>query len=183
MDIINLILIGAVVGANNFAVAIALGMQKEKINVKKIVAVFVFFETFIPLVGAFIGLTVLNILGLPGNIIGGSLLILLGLLSFKSAFNTDNQDSVLSKIARSWKGLIILAMGLSIDNLIVGFSLGLNEAHPFILSGIIGVFSFIFINVGIKVGQKSKKHWGKYSKIAVAFLLIMIGIIDILGYL
>jgi putative Mn2+ efflux pump MntP len=183
MDIINLIIIGAVVGANNFAVAIALGMQKEKVNVKRVVTVFVLFETFIPLIGGLIGLSFMDVLGLPGNIIGGSLLIALGLLSFKSIFKSEDEGSLLSKIANSWKGLILLAFGLSLDNLIVGFSLALNKAHPLILSATIGVFSFIFINVGIKMGQKSKKQWGEYSKILTAFLLIIIGIANILDYL
>ncbi len=183
MDILNLIIISAVVGANNFAVAITLGIHREKINIKRVVAVFFLFETFIPLVGALLGLTLLNILGVPGNIIGGSLLVALGLLSLKSAFTPEGKESVLSKMANSWKGLLILALGLSLDNLIVGFSLGLNDAQPFVLAGTIGFFSFIFINLGIRIGQKSKKQWGQYSKVLTAFLLVLIGIADILGYL
>lgn len=183
MDIFSLILISAVVGANNFAVAITLGIHRKQIEIKRVVAVFVLFETLIPLVGAFIGLTLLNVIGISGNIIGGSLLVGLGFLMFKSALKPDSEESIISKMVNSWKGLLLLALGLSLDNLIVGFSLGLSNAQPFILSATIGVFSFIFINLGIYIGRKSKTKWGNYSKIATASLLILIGITDILGYL
>lgn len=107
MDIFSLILISAVVGANNFAVAITLGIHRKEIEIKRVVAVFVLFETLIPLVGAFIGLTLLNVIGISGNIIGGSLLVGLGFLMFKSALKPDSEESIISKMVNSWKGLLL----------------------------------------------------------------------------
>jgi len=69
---------------------------------------------------------------LHSNIIGAVLLFGLGLFAVVGSFCEDQNAELIVRRLTRWSELVVLAAGLSLDNLMVGFSLGLGEAPPLV---------------------------------------------------
>lgn len=183
MSIFNLIILGVVVGANNLAVALALGALKPHKHQWRIVLTFGLFEFCVPLIGLLLGSLASNLIADYATYLGAGILILLGLFTTVNGLRNNKQDKNLAKSITSLKGIVFLAAGLSLDNLIVGFSLGLDKASPFLVAGTIAFFSMLFTFIGLKLGSAGKHHWQKSIKIGAGILLILLGIAIALSYL
>lgn len=183
MTIFNLIILGIVVGANNLAVALALGALNGKRRKRRIVLTFGLFEFCVPLIGLLLGSLASKLIADYATYLGAGILILLGLLTAINGLRNNKQDKDLAKSITSLKGIVFLAAGLSLDNLIVGFSLGLDNASPFLVAGTIAFFSMLFTYIGLKLGSAGKHHWQKHTKIGAGVLLILLGIAIALSYL
>jgi Predicted membrane protein len=130
VSLIDFLILGAVIGSNNLAVALALGALGQAHRRFRVMLVFGLFEFFVPLLGIWLGSTTAEMFGLHTNMVGAVLLVGLGLLAGIGGLRRQSEDEVLSKdekLARRVThrhGLVLLAAGLSADNLVVGFSLG-----------------------------------------------------------
>ena len=163
--------LGIVIGANNFAVALTLGANNHFDKKFRILLIFGLFEFTVPLIGSALGQQFSNWLQSNLNWLPPFLLCLIGFLSLYGLVKEGSEKSYLDK-AMSIKGLIILAMGLSVDNLALGFSLGALAFKPILLASVIGVCSVTFSYVGLYLGKKGHTHLGKISQILFAFTLI-----------
>lgn len=141
----EMLAIGSVVGLNNFAVALMLGALGQRRRRWRNAGVFAVFEFTVPLIGLLPGSALAETLSDAGRWIGVALLIALGAVAVRSATrevprDRDERDRVARQVT-SWGGLFALAAGLTVDNLIVGFSLGLGDAEPLLLAGTIAFFA------------------------------------------
>ncbi len=75
----------------------------------------------------------------------------------------------------------MLAGGLSIDNLIVGFSLGLGSIEPLALASTIALFSVAFTWIGLEMGARAQKSYERFAKIAAGLLLLALAGADVWG--
>lgn len=182
MTLIDLLIIGFVIGSNNFAVALTLGALGQCSRLYRIMLVFGIFEFVVPLTGIWLGAAAAGLIGLHSNIIGGILLSGLGLLAVIDSLRDHSNDELLVQRVTSMSGLIILAAGLSLDNLLVGFSLGLVEARPLTVAGTIATFAVIFTWLGLRLGCESRRHWERPAKIAAGVLLIGLGAATCAGW-
>ncbi|MEX2485408.1 MAG: manganese efflux pump [Brumimicrobium sp.] len=183
MDFIDLILLGVIIGSNNLAVSFALGALKTKKYHSRIIIVFGIFEFFIPLIGLLIGRYFTSIIDDYAYIVGTIVLISLGLITIGSSFIKRDNTLKLSQQITSYKGIISLAMGLSLDNLIVGFSMGLRNVEPFLLAGVIATFSVVFAFVGLKTGKYLSKNFQTITKISAGILLVLLGFATYFGWI
>jgi putative Mn2+ efflux pump MntP len=93
--------------------------------------------------------------------VGGSILLLFGLfMIYKSFQSSKKEESYLTKESGE-TGLISLSAGLSLDNLIVGFSFGLQNLYPLTTSSVIVVSSVLFTILGLNTGKYLKHHFRK----------------------
>ncbi len=76
-----------------------------------------------------------------------------------------------------------MSAGLSVDNLIVGFSLGLGDVEPLILAGTIAGFSMTFAWIGLKLGHLAKDNHRRSAVAATGILLIGLAIATATGIL
>ena len=71
-----------------------------------------------------------------------------------------------------------LAAGLSIDNLVVGFSLGLRSYDPLSIAATIAAFSMLFAWVGIGIGDASRRQWERAAGVVAGVLLLMVAAME-----
>lgn len=156
--ILRLLAIGMVIALNNFAVSLALGaIGTEKRW--RIIVIFGIFEFTIPLIGLLIGQSLAGYISAAMGWLVPVLLVLIGVAVIWESFRFGRDDQKLADMTSSWGGLILLAAGLGIDNLFVGFSLGLAGAHPFLLATAIATCSVTFTAIGLQIGHVSRRHW------------------------
>jgi putative Mn2+ efflux pump MntP len=74
-----------------------------------------------------------------------------------------------------------VALGLSLDNLLVGFSLGLGGVSPLKLASTIAFFSGLFSFIGLKTGKYVKEKFGEYVQVFAGSVLIVLAVINFLG--
>lgn len=181
--LIDLIALGLVIGSNNLAAALALGAMDENVPRTRIVLVFGAFEFAIPLVGVGLGAVVARELEANVGWIGSILLALLGgWTAARGLFRRVNDKKLERRLTRL-SGIVLLAMGLSVDNLLVGFSLGLVESSPLVIASTIAVFSMVFTWLGLRLGDHSRRHWERMTLTASGLLLIGLAIWSLFGFL
>tara|TARA_B100000508_G_scaffold141095_1_gene146747 strand:- start:24064 stop:24618 length:555 start_codon:yes stop_codon:yes gene_type:complete len=184
MELWKLFVLGIVIGSNNLAVAFALGSLNIRSYWWRIILTFGLFEFFIPLVGIFIGREFSKYIADYASYIGGSLLLLIGILIIYSALSKDDnhESKLLSKIT-SWTGIISISAGMSLDNLVVGFSIGLQEIHPLTSASVIATSSIVFTLFGLNVGKYLKKKFRVWTEIGAATLLLLIGFATLMEWI
>jgi len=175
-QLLTLILVGLSVGLGNFAASVAIGLGGISREVRlRVAIVFGVFETGMPIVGLIIGEQVSGYLGGKANLIGGTLLGLTGIYLVVSALrSTDDKDV---KQATKGTGKLLLAgLALSIDNLVVGFSLGTYHVSLWLAAVVIGVTSVVLSLIGLKLGHRLGKKVEEYSEILSGVILLCVGI-------
>ena len=179
----SLLVLGLVIGSNNLAVALALGAHGQIARRSRITAVFGVFEFVVPLVGIWLGAAMAQRIGTIAETLGVALIIALGVWTVASGLRGGEHFKGLASRVTSWRGLVLLAAGLSTDNLLVGFSLGLGKANPLLIATTIAVFAVVFTLVGITLGAKSKRHWEPRAKVGSGVLLIGLGVATALSWM
>lgn len=176
-ELVTLLLVGLSVGLGNFAAAVAIGLGGITKSVRyRVILVFGLFETLMPIVGLILGKQFATYLGGNANLIGGTLLGLTGAYIIISSLR-KKRDEKITQSANNWGKLIIGGLALSIDNLIVGFSLGASN-QPIILAVIIiGTASIGLAIVGLEIGNKLKSSAEEYSELLSGLILILIGLL------
>jgi manganese efflux pump family protein len=169
------VFLGAAVGANNFAVALALGALGQTTRRVRITAVFGAFEFLIPLIGLLIGRGAAVILAGAGRWIGAALLAGLALWTLRSAAGGGDPERLARRVT-TYRGLAALAAGLSIDNLLVGFALGLGSTAPLVLAGVIAAFAVGFTLIGLQLGSAGRRHLERPAQWAAGIILLVLAL-------
>lgn len=184
MPIPKLLLLGVIIGSNNLAASLALGTLGQAAHRFRIVSVFGIFEFCIPLVGIWIGQGISHSLARGTDWAGPLIIGLLGLWAIFSNFLIGRSSTKkITEEITTWSGLTILAAGLSIDNLLIGFSLGLGEINALVMAGTIVVFSVAFTLVGLKVGEFTEEHWHRKAEIGSGLTLIGLATVMAMGWI
>lgn len=178
-NLLTLLLLGISVGLGNFAASIAIGMSGVSRSVRtKIAIVFGLFETGMPIIGLIIGKQISNLFGSYANYIGDGLLLLAGVYELVGSFKDDDTKEVKVVVKNNFK-LIMAGLALSIDNLVIGFSLGTHKEPLLLSAAVIGCTSVVLALIGLELGHQLGKKIGKLSEalsglilISVAFALI-----------
>jgi manganese efflux pump family protein len=178
----GLLVLGVVVGSNNLAAAMALGALGQAHRVWRVIAVFGMFEFCVPLLGLILGRQLSETLEAYAGWLGPLLLVGLGAWALRAASKHGRSDHVLAQRASTWGGLVLLASALSIDNLVVGFSLGLRRLEPLLVATTIAAFSMAFTWLGIRLGSAARRHWERYAEFGAGLLLVGLGIASWLGW-
>ena len=179
---VDLVILGVVIASNNFAAALALGAVGARSRRWRILVAFGVFEFLVPLTGLWLGRETSKVISSAANWIGPILLAGLGCWAlFKANERSLGEDWDVETIT-SWKGLIALAGGLSIDNLIVGFSIGLGRLDPLALAITITVFSIAFTQMGLEIGQRAKGTHEVAARMVAGLLLLALAVADFLDF-
>jgi putative Mn2+ efflux pump MntP len=185
MSVAELLAVGTVVGLNNFAVALMLGALGQRRRRWRIAGIFAGFEFTVPLIGLLLGSALANTLHDAGRLLGAALLVALGVMALRSATREvpgggSERDRVARRVT-SRGGLVALAAGLTLDNLVVGFSLGLGDVEPLVLAGAIAFFATAFTLIGLEIGARGRRNFEKTARIASGLLLVALGLAVGLG--
>jgi putative Mn2+ efflux pump MntP len=149
-------LIGLVVplGLDTFAVAAALGMAGLNARDRtRVSLIFTAFEAGMPLVGFLAGNLAGRAAGTAADYLAIAILIGLGLFMLRP--QAENEDTRLTLLART-RGLAALGLGvsISIDELAIGFTIGLLHFPLLVILVLIGIQAFVVTQLGIRLGQR-----------------------------
>ena len=175
-QIITIALVGLSVGLDNFAASIAIGLGKtNKLSKLQSALIFGLFETAMTVLGLYLGKDVSSYLGTNANLIGGGLLCATGLyLTIGAVLHVDDKGAEFA--SKSRYKLILTAISLSIDNLIVGFSLGTRIVSLWLSIIILAIMSVSLSLLGLEVGSRVGKRFEEYSEIISGVILILLGL-------
>src|SRR2546423_10402109 len=149
-------LIGLVVplGLDTFAIAAALGMAglspRDRTRVS---VIFTAFEAGMPLIGFLAGNLAGQVVGSAADYLAIAILIGLGLFMLRP--QEDGDQKSLSLLART-RGLAVLGLGvsISIDELAIGFTLGLLHFPFLLILLLIRAQAFLLTQLGVRLGQR-----------------------------
>lgn len=169
-------LVAGSVGLDNLAAAIAIGLTGVDQRVRlRIAAVFGLFEAGMPLIGLLVGRGVSGNLGRQAHLVGGGLLIVAGAQMLVGALRAD-ADAPPSLAGAPLGRLVLLAAGLSIDNLVIGFALGARNAPLVLAVVLIGAVSVGLSLLGLEIGQRLGERVEHFSELLAASLLVAVGV-------
>lgn len=150
MIALALVLSALAVGLDNFAAAIGIGIAGVDTRTRvRVGLVFGVFEAAMPVVGLLVGHTSARSLGQATRYIGGGLLAAAGIWSLVAALRTRSagpaaNDDPLPPAGQPVAALLVTGFALSIDNLVIGFGLGVTKT-PLVASVVV----FAIISVGL----------------------------------
>jgi putative Mn2+ efflux pump MntP len=152
--VLKLILFVLPLGLDTFAVAAALGMRglpkRQRLRVSLLMSSF---ELAMPIVGLFVGRTLGTLVGNAADDVAIGVLGLLGIWLIVG--NEDDEAEGVGRLATG-SGLLLLGLGISIslDELAIGFTIGLLHLSlvPAVL--LIGLQAFLFAQLGLRLGGR-----------------------------
>jgi putative Mn2+ efflux pump MntP len=140
-------------GLDTFAVATALALaglsRQERLRVS---VIFTAFEAAMPLVGLLIGGLVGKAIGAIANDVAAVALVLVGIWMLWP--REEEEEERLALLART-RGLAVLGLGLSIslDELAIGFSVGLLRLPVALAVVWIAIQAFVVAQLGMRLGS------------------------------
>ncbi len=184
MNLYSIVLIALALAMDALAVSIASGIILKKSKLKHAVRIAFFFglfQLFMPLVGAFAGTFIKELISsfdhwfifLVLSAIGGKMVY----ESFKLKEDEEKFDPT------NLKTLIFLSVATSIDALAVGVSLSLLSGSIYLAVSIIGVVTFALCFIGVLVGDFIGHFFEEKIEALGGLILIGIGIKILLEHL
>lgn len=182
-DLLRLLVLGTVIGSNNLAASLTLGALGHRDRRRRIVAVFGVVEFAVPLVGIALGRQLSGTVREHAGWLGPALLTALGVWAVATAWRGRDLAGGMSGRLTTWRGLILLALLLSIDNLLIGFSLGLGGTEPLVVAATIALFSMSFAWLGLQLGHEARRHWERYAGVGAGILLLALAGVSWAGWI
>jgi putative Mn2+ efflux pump MntP len=163
-------------GLDSFAVAAAIGAARVTTVWQRlrISLVFVIFEGGMPLIGLALGTALARGIGHVAGYLAGAAVIAIGARMLLAA--GADEDEKASRLTSS-RGLALIALGLSIslDELAIGFTIGL--AHLPVTAVIIAIAlqAFVAAQLGLALGAKIGERWRERAEQVAGIALILLG--------
>ncbi|SEB45602.1 manganese efflux pump [Paenibacillus sp. GP183] len=159
-------------GIDTLLISTSLGVIKTKGKLK-IAVVFACAETIMPLIGLFIGKGAGQLVGNWASLIGG--LLLIGVSIWLIFFEDEEEEEKLERNLIGWT-LIMTALSISLDELAVGFSIGLVGVPVALTIFLIALQAFFFTFLGLTFGSKFKPYMDEWSEKIAGLVLGLLGL-------
>jgi putative Mn2+ efflux pump MntP len=177
--VLALILAAFAVGFGNFAASISIGLSGATRAARlRVGLVFGVFEAGMPLVGLLAGHSAVAALGDWSGVTGGLLLIVIGGWQLIQALRAGAGSS---PPPTSFRRLLITGFALSLDNLVVGFSLGVQ--HTSLLEAIVvfATASVVLSLAGLEIGRRLGQAFEFGAEYLAAAVLVAVGVLVATG--
>lgn len=177
MEIITIFLIAVGLSMDAFAVSIAGGLTMEKLRLKSILRIALFFGGFqaiMPLIGFSAGLSVREYITHFDHWIAFLLLLFVGTKMIHESFSAPGEEKKID--TENTATLLVLAIATSIDALAVGLSLSFLRVDIVFAAALIGITTFIICFAGVIIGKQTGHLLGNKIEILGGIILIGIGI-------
>lgn len=161
-------------GLDALVVSASLGLREEPKNKLHIALVFASVESLMPIAGIVIGGAIGHYFQGMISMIGA--LLLIGVAVYILLFDRDGEENeALRQPLVGWP-LFAVAIGVSLDELAVGFTAGLMQAPLVLTLLLIAVQSFTFSLIGVTCAAKLKPYLGEWAEKAAGIVLGLMGI-------
>jgi putative Mn2+ efflux pump MntP len=141
-------------GLDTFAVAAALGMIGAGPATRLRVSVlFTAFEAGMPLVGLALGAPLGHAIGEAADYVAIGVLLAFGLYTLLSG--EEHEEQQLARLAQArGAGALLLGLSISLDELAIGFTLGLLRLPALLVIALIALQAFIVTQLGLRLGGR-----------------------------
>jgi putative Mn2+ efflux pump MntP len=141
-------------GLDTFAVAAALGMLGTTPATRVRVSVlFTGFEAAMPLIGLALGAPLGHAIGPSADYIAIGILLAFGLYTLRGSDERDEQQLARLVDARG-PGSLLLGLSISLDELAIGFTLGLLRVPVALVVALIALQALIVTQLGLRLGNR-----------------------------
>ena len=166
-------------GLDSFAVAAAIGAARppswrERLRISLI---FVLFEGGMPLIGLGLGSALAHGIGPVASYLAAAAVIAIGAWILLAG-DADDEEKAGRIVSSRGPALIALGISVSLDELAIGFSIGL--AHLSVVTVVVAIAlqAFLAAQLGLAIGAKISEHWRERAEQVAGTGLILLG-----GYL
>ncbi len=152
-----LILFVLPLGLDTFAVSAALGtVRPDRRQRLRLSLVMSGFEMAMPLIGLLLGRALGTIVGTSADYISIGILALLGIWML---VHDEDDDEKAAKFVAG-RGVVLIAIGLSIsvDELAIGFTIGLLHLSIWLAVLLIGLQAFVLAQLGLRLGTRISEN-------------------------
>jgi putative Mn2+ efflux pump MntP len=178
--VLKLILFVLPLGLDTFAVSAALGMRglpsRERLRVSVLMSSF---EMAMPIVGLLLGHALGNLVGDAADYVAIGVLALLG--AWMLLHQEEGEGEKAAQLAAG-HGLVLLALGISIslDELAIGFTIGLLHLNLWLAVALIGAQAFLFAQIGLRLGARLnetlRERAEQLAGLALLGLAVLLGV-------
>ena len=184
MSFVEILLIGIGLSMDAFSVSICKGLTTKQFSRKMALTCglwFGFFQALMPLIGYFLGEQFEEYITAVDHWIAFGLLFLIGANMIREAvWGKEEQQN---NSAMDFKTMLLLAVATSIDALAVGISFACIQVKIWSSILIIGLTTFLFSVLGVKIGNVFGSKFEKSAGIVGGIILILIGLKILLEHL
>ena len=184
MNLIELLLIAVGLSMDAFSVSICKGLTTKKFSWRMALVCglwFGLFQALMPTIGYFLGAQFQEMIEAYDHWIAFGLLALIGANMIREALSKKEEES--TNGALDFKTMFLLAIATSIDALAVGVSFACIQVSLWSSVLIIGLTTFIFSVLGVKIGNVFGSKYEKSAGILGGIILILIGLKILLEHL
>jgi putative Mn2+ efflux pump MntP len=164
-------------GLDSFAVAAAIGaVQLTTLRQRlRVSLVFMLFEGGMPLIGLGLGTALARGIGHVANYLAAAAVIAIG--AWMLLAGDDDDDEAKAGRLTGSHGLALIALGISIslDELAVGFTIGLARVPLTAVIVAIAVQAFLAAQLGLTLGARMGERWRERAEQVAGIGLILLG--------
>ena len=185
MSILELLLVAVGLSMDAFSVSICKGLTTKRFSWRMALICglwFGFFQALMPTIGYFLGAQFQELIEAYDHWIAFGLLFLIGANMIREAVVGENEEDK-SSSSLDLKTMLVLAVATSIDALAVGVSFACIQVNIWMAILIIGVTTFLFSILGVKIGNVFGSKYEKSAGIVGGIILILIGLKILLEHL
>ena len=178
IDIYSLVLLSIGLAMDAFSVSMVTSFGLEKVKLVDSLKVSVSFgvaHIIMPILGWFLGLTVITFIQRWDHWLAFILLAFVGLRMLKEGLNEETEELNSSNLL-GYASLFMFTVAVSIDALAVGLSFSLQKLSIWIPSIYMGTSTLIFTFIGLNIGNKMGQQFGKKAQIVGGLVLTLIGL-------
>src|SRR5579872_2401437 len=162
-------------GLDTFALSAALGVaglsSRERLRASLILTAF---EAVMPFAGFLLGSTVGTAAGTASDFAAAAVLIAVGVFMLWPREEDEGDRVVLLQRARG-AAILGLGLGISLDELAIGFGGGLLRLPLLLLAVLIGIQAFLAAQIGMRVGSKLGEAAREWAERIAGLLLVGAG--------
>jgi putative Mn2+ efflux pump MntP len=163
-------------GLDSFAVAAAIGAAQATTASQRlrISLVLMIFEGGMPLIGLGLGSVLAHGIGVVAGYLAA--IVVSGIGAWMLLSDDQDEEAKASRITAS-RGLALmgLGVGISMDELAIGFSIGLTRLPVIAVIAAIALQAFIAAQLGLTTGAKIAERWRERTERLAGITLILLG--------
>ena len=175
MKLYDIIILATALSMDAFAVSICKGLSVSKVKLRHMLICglyFGFFQALMPTIGYLLGEGLGSYISTVSDFVAFGLLSLIGISMIKESFDCDADESS----DFGFKAMIVLAIATSIDALAAGFTFSIKGASILLTAPIIGVITFAFSFIGVRIGNVFGCRYKSISERIGGIVLILMGV-------
>lgn len=187
MSYIEIFLVGVGLSMDAFAASICQGLSMNKLSVKSMLIIGLFFGGFqalMPTVGFLLGTQFEAYIVSIDHWVAFVLLSFIGgKMLFDVIKGEDDELNSEKEYKLDIKNIAVLAVATSIDALAVGISMAFLSVDIISAASMIGITTFVISSAGVVIGHKFGTKYKDKATIAGGVILILIGVKILLEHL